>query len=175
MNELSGATSLPFNTTVHPAAMAAPALRQIIFSGTFHGVMAPTTPAGTRLTVAFPTCSSQTISRATWAITLRSSMAPPVCPATAIFLGMPTSRTMVSVISSDRAVRASANAVINSRRSSRDVPDQPSRAIAAASTARPASSDDPAGTVAIASSVAGLMTEITPSPEESAHFPLMKI
>jgi hypothetical protein len=38
------------STTVHPAAMAGPALRVIIASGKFQGVMHATTPIGSLMT-----------------------------------------------------------------------------------------------------------------------------
>ena len=43
-----GATSLGFNTIVHPAAMAAPTFMMTCSKGQFHGVIIPTTPAGSR-------------------------------------------------------------------------------------------------------------------------------
>src|SRR5581483_10766372 len=42
----NGVCDAGFNTTVHPAAIAGPALRVIIASGKFHGVMHATTPIG---------------------------------------------------------------------------------------------------------------------------------
>ncbi len=45
----SGASSEGFTTTVHPAASAGPSLYATSSSGKFHGVMAATTPTGSRL------------------------------------------------------------------------------------------------------------------------------
>jgi hypothetical protein len=46
----NGVCDAGFNTTVHPAAIAGPALRVIIASGKFHGVMQATTPTGCLIT-----------------------------------------------------------------------------------------------------------------------------
>src|SRR5207237_10523984 len=46
----NGVCDAGFNTTVQPAAMAGPALRVIIASGKFHGVMQATTPIGSFVT-----------------------------------------------------------------------------------------------------------------------------
>ncbi|VWB90748.1 hypothetical protein BLA6993_04328 [Burkholderia lata] len=49
-NADSGVSSDGFSTIVQPAASAGPALRVIIASGKFHGVIAATTPTGSRVT-----------------------------------------------------------------------------------------------------------------------------
>ncbi len=46
----NGVCDAGFSTTVHPAASAGPALRVIIASGKFHGVMQATTPIGCLMT-----------------------------------------------------------------------------------------------------------------------------
>ncbi len=55
---LSGATSDGLSTTVQPAASAGATFSVIWLSGKFHGVMAPTTPTGSRTTSELPTRSS---------------------------------------------------------------------------------------------------------------------
>ena len=45
-----GVSGAGLSTTVHPAARAGPTLARLIWWGKFHGVMAPTTPAGSRST-----------------------------------------------------------------------------------------------------------------------------
>ncbi len=75
MKELSGATSVPLSTTVQPAASAAPAFMQTIRIGPFQGVIAPTTPAGSRATTVCPTRSSQTTDGRLSAMLRRSSTA----------------------------------------------------------------------------------------------------
>jgi hypothetical protein len=76
---LSGATSAGLHTTVHPAAIAAPALEMTDRRGAFHAVIAPTTPAASRRTVVFPITSAHEISRRLRAMMSSSSTAPPVC------------------------------------------------------------------------------------------------
>ncbi len=49
----NGVSSEGLSTIVQPAASAGPALRVIIASGKFHGVMAATTPTGSRVTMIF--------------------------------------------------------------------------------------------------------------------------
>ncbi len=46
-----GVSGAGFSTTVFPAASAGPSLAKLIWCGKFHGVMAPTTPNGSRTTV----------------------------------------------------------------------------------------------------------------------------
>ncbi len=46
-----GVSSEGFNTTVQPAASAGPTLRVIMAAGKFQGVMAATTPTGSRSTI----------------------------------------------------------------------------------------------------------------------------
>jgi hypothetical protein len=46
----NGVCDAGFSTTVQPHAIAGPALRVIIASGKFHGVMQPTTPIGCLMT-----------------------------------------------------------------------------------------------------------------------------
>ena len=46
-----GVSGAGFSTTVLPAASAGPSLAKLIWCGKFHGVMAPTTPNGSRTTV----------------------------------------------------------------------------------------------------------------------------
>lgn len=46
--EVSGVSSAGLQTTVQPAASAGAILRAIIAAGKFHGVMAATTPTGSR-------------------------------------------------------------------------------------------------------------------------------
>ncbi len=46
----NGVCDAGFSTTVQPAAIAGPALRVIIASGKFHGVMHATTPIGCLMT-----------------------------------------------------------------------------------------------------------------------------
>ena len=78
------------------------------------------------------------------------------------------------VISSARASsRLSASSCSTANRSSTDVRDHPGKASAAARAARSTSSADPAGIVAVGSSVTGLITVIVPSPVEGTHSPLM--
>ena len=43
-----GVSGAGFSTTVLPAARAGPSLARLIWWGTFHGVMAATTPVGSR-------------------------------------------------------------------------------------------------------------------------------
>src|SRR5690606_4797346 len=45
-----GVSGAGWRTTVHPAARAGPTLARLIWCGKFHGVIAPTTPAGSRST-----------------------------------------------------------------------------------------------------------------------------
>src|SRR4030095_16191407 len=47
-SEVSGVSSAGLHTTVQPAANAGAILRAIIAAGKFHGVMAATTPTGSR-------------------------------------------------------------------------------------------------------------------------------
>ena len=54
-----GVNSLGFRIMVQPAAMAGATLQAIWFSGQFHGVIMPTTPIGSRTTMADPTGSSK--------------------------------------------------------------------------------------------------------------------
>ena len=175
MNELSGAISLPLRTTVQPAAMAAPAFMQIIFSGAFHGVIAPITPAGSRRTTVFPIRSSQSMSPRASAAMSRSAIAVPTWARAAIDAGWPTSLTIVWRISPDLASSRRASFVTTSARSSGDDCDQLAKASAAACAARSTSSADPPGTVAIGSSVAGSITVMTSVPDEGSHLPLTKI
>ena len=63
MNAVSGATSEGLSTTVHPAAIAAPAFEITERSGPFHAVIAPSTPDGSRYTFVLPICSTHWISR----------------------------------------------------------------------------------------------------------------
>ena len=76
MNGVSGATSAGFRTTVHPAAIAAPALEMTERSGAFQAVMAPTTPEGTRCSLVLPNCSNHSISPRNSAMRSSSSTAP---------------------------------------------------------------------------------------------------
>ena len=46
-----GVSGAGLRTTVQPAASAGPTLARLIWVGTFHGVMAATTPTGSRWTV----------------------------------------------------------------------------------------------------------------------------
>ena len=79
MKAVSGATSAGLHTTVHPAAIAAPAFEMIERSGAFHAVMAPTTPDGSRRTCVVPIWSAHEIWRRLSAMMSSSSTAPPVC------------------------------------------------------------------------------------------------
>ena len=45
-----GVSGAGLSTTVLPAASAGPSLARLIWWGTFHGVMAPTTPVASRRT-----------------------------------------------------------------------------------------------------------------------------
>ncbi len=45
---LHGVSGAGFSTTVQPAASAGPIFAMLRYSGTFHGVIAPTTPTGSR-------------------------------------------------------------------------------------------------------------------------------
>ena len=105
---LTGAISLGLSTTVQPAASAGAIFRVIWLSGKFHGVMQPTTPIGSRTTSELPTFFSHSKLRAILAKLPQCQVGPPTCTARAIFSGMPTSRAMVSAISSVRAFRPAA-------------------------------------------------------------------
>ena len=175
MNELSGAISLPLSTTVHPAAIAAPAFMTIIKRGTFQGVMAPTTPAGSRCTIVwsnrschatFPTSSAKI--RRFWA-------GEAVCSWAARLSGWPTSLTIVRVICSERSsIRSAIRLRIAARSSGVDC-DHSSSAAAAALAARSTSAAVPRGTIAYGSSVEGLTTVIVPVPDDGCHAPFTKI
>ncbi len=65
---LSGVTSLGLATIEQPAAIAGAALAPSWLRGKFQGVIAPTTPIGSRTTSEFPISCSHSISLATWAI-----------------------------------------------------------------------------------------------------------
>ena len=45
---VSGVSSAGFNTMLQPVASAGPTFHTVIISGKFHGMMAPTTPTGSR-------------------------------------------------------------------------------------------------------------------------------
>lgn len=47
-SDVSGVSSAGLHTTVHPAARAGAILRAIMAAGKFHGVIAATTPTGSR-------------------------------------------------------------------------------------------------------------------------------
>ncbi len=173
MSALSGATSLGLSTTVQPAASAGATFAAIWCSGKFHGVMAPTTPTGSRSTSELPICSANLTSWSSAGIDANVAIGMPTWTRRASLRGIPTSRAMRSAMSSARAPSPPAMAWSSSARRSTGVPAHPANAPYAAATARSTSSGTPAGTLPMTASVLGLTTSIVAVPAEATHRPSM--
>ena len=90
---------LGLSTTVLPAARAVSTFAVIWSSGKFQGVMAATTPMGSRRRIMPPQTCSYSYSRAICATARASAMGFSTCQGITIFLGAPSSAVMVSAIS----------------------------------------------------------------------------
>ena len=135
--------------------------------------MAPTTPAGWRMTIDVPMRSSAGSSRAASAMVSNTDAARPTCTRTEMASGVPTSRAMISASSASRARRPAAIAVTASARSAMGTCAHASKERRAASTARSASDASPAGTVPMMSVVAASSTVSTSPVEGPTHAPSM--
>ena len=171
---VSGAISLGLSTTVLPATSAGATLATICCNGKFHGVIAATTPSGSRTIVELPTVTG---SSAPASISASTPSVMPMGLGTWTFvantIGVPTSAVIVAASSSARALRPSLIRRTAATRSASGVADQPGNAAAAARTAASASASVPAGTDAMTSSVAGFRTSMR-SPEPSTNSPPMR-
>jgi len=174
MSAESGESWLGLSTMVQPAASAGPTLHVTWFIGQFHGASSAQTPMGSRRMRVVPqSCSNSYVLSAAMA-SLRCRAPAVACPPIARPLGMPTSVVMASAICGMRFLYASRTAVSSSRRSSRVVCDQLSKARCAACTAASTSSGEAAAMRATSSSVAGLTTAISlPGCSGSTHRPSM--
>jgi hypothetical protein len=90
----NGVISLGFSTTVQPAVSAGASFAAIWCSGKFHGVMAPTTPIGSRSTSEFPIVSSQRISSTNCAIDAKVAVGRPIWTAWEKPMATPTPNTL---------------------------------------------------------------------------------
>ena len=103
MKALSGVTSLGLSTTVQPAARAGATLAAIWLSGKFQGVIAPSTPTGSRSTRELPISSSQAISSISPGIAANWAVGRPAWMILLSLIGMPSSCEIVAAISSERS------------------------------------------------------------------------
>ena len=118
-----------------------------------------------------PTCSSQTTSRAAWAVPPKSMAGSPAWIVRDWASGIPTSAAISAASSSPRAASPAAIPCSASRRLSNGTADQASKPARAAATARSTSSGVPSGTRPITCSVVESSTSMLPEPAGSTHSP----
>lgn len=144
-----------------PASSAGATFVTSCWSGKFHGVIAPTTPTGSRTTREVATSSVHGKSVAAAIVAVAEMTGRAACAIREKVIGAPISAVMVAAISSVRACRPSQTRRRTAARSAGAVEAQPGSAAAAAATARSTSAAVPAGTAATTAPVAGLRTSIT--------------
>ena len=146
---VAGVRSLGLVTTVLPVTSAAPISPQATATGSFHGVIAATTPRGSNTITSSAPC---------WPASDRPRCACPNCaycrrvstpastPARASASGRPISRVVSRASSSARAATASAARATAAARSTGAVRAQPGKAARAAATAATTSCSPATGT-----------------------------
>ena len=149
-------------------------------SGTFHGVIAATTPTGARRTRTGPPIMPVRVSThwywvASAAYESSTIVAENTWPMIDHCFGEPFSDEIVSAMSCERAWSASERRPIASPRSTGVMCGQgpSSNALRAAATARSTSAVDAWGTCPMTSSVAGEITSMTSEPAGATHSPPM--
>ncbi len=158
MRAVSGAFSDGLKTIVLPASRAGASLETICWSGKFHGVIAPTTPIGSRTISELPTSSVQAKSSARPAMDSTTAAGNATWAVRDIPIGEPISAVIAWAISSVRAARPAPRRRSTSARCCGVVADQAGKAARAAATARSTSAAVPAGVSATTSPVAGFTT-----------------
>jgi hypothetical protein len=146
----SGVSGAGFHTTVHPATSAGANLPDAVTCGPFHGVIAATTPTGSRRTVTGPRIPSRRSSHAKPAPSWPKYRHPAAAAATCRGwdIGAPICAVIKAANSSRRLAYRSANLARISARSAGSIRGQGPRSNAsrAAATARSMSAGVPAGT-----------------------------
>lgn len=169
---VSGAFSDGLRTTVLPASSAGASLETTCWSGKFHGVIAPTTPIGSRTISEVPISSVQAKSSARPATDSMTAAGKATWAVRDMVIGEPISAVIAPAISSWRAVRPAPRRRSTSARCCGVVAAQAGKAARAAATARSTSVAVPAGASATTSPVAGFTTGRAPAEPATISPPI---
>src|SRR5579859_626277 len=157
-----GASSADFTTTVLPATIAGAILSAISRSGTFHGMIAPTTPIGSRWVMVIESVLNGTLSPLSSdpkpPKNTNTSASTPASTRLSVRSALPVSSATSLAISSTWAVSCRPHSWISRPRSRGCSLPQLFCALAAAWTARSTSAATPSAAWPIVSPVAGLTT-----------------
>ena len=165
---------------MQPARNAGASLLIAMNSGTFHGMIAATTPTGSRRTRLRPNMplrsSSHGKDSASCCCTARTAVAGVICIMLTVPPGAPISLEMTPHTSSARAARSSVNLASTAARSAgvERGHGPESKAARAAVTAASTSASTASGTEPTSSRVAGERTSIVAEPAGATHWPPMK-
>ena len=168
----SGVSPAGLSTTVVPAASAGTTFTTTWCSGRFHGVIAATTPTGSRRISELPLSEVNGKRSSASMVASTTAMGVSTCRARATLGGEPCSRLTMSANTSARSASSSRTRRSRAARSATGVAAQPGNAPRAAATAASTSSAEAWVTTPVTCSVAGFSTSRS-APPPGVHSPPM--